>query len=206
MFIFLATGNLLWIIWSMIMIEMTLNYNHVANVLGENGRIFFPSQLIPLTISVCGFFRVVYLRWEQWRNPGFKPSLADDPPVPQKQSTIPKGKSFFKMFSPGTLPPGAITPGGGDVQESVKMVFEDSDLDPDMEGQPAWWRYLASWLPWLAALRQWWNFSKESPTPIMSQRDILEPSHKLRPPESDLEQGRRRGSTMTSPERSSSSP
>jgi hypothetical protein len=182
---FLSIGNLVWIIWSMVMIEVTLNYNHVANVLGENGRIFFPSQLIPMTIGICGFIRVAYLRFEQWRSPvDTKPSLAEDPPMPEKQSTLPKGKTFFRMFSPGTYP-GPLTK--GDREEELKQVFEDSDLDPDMEGKPAWWRYLVAWLPWLQAVNQWWAFFRQPTAPILEPQDQLEPAHILDPSQADLE-------------------
>ena len=187
MFMFLAIGNLAWIIWSMVMVEVTLNYNHVANVLGENGRIFFPSQLIPMTIGICGLVRVGYLRFEQWRDPvGKKPSLENDGPMPQKQSTFPKGRDVFRMFAPET-PPGPITK--VESEEALPQVFEDSDLDSDMAGQAAWWRYTVAWLPWLNSVKQWWAFRQPVKQPVIGPHDHVEPAHILSPPAGDLQAG-----------------
>jgi hypothetical protein len=188
MFMFLSIANLVWIIWSMVMIEVTLNYNHVANVLGENGRIFFPSQLIPMTIGICGFIRVGYLRFEQWRDPeGRKPSLEDDEPMPQRQSTIPRGKDIFRMFAP-VSPPGVMKMTS---EESLPQEFEDSDIDKDMEGQPAWWRYTVAWLPWLNTVKQWWALRQPVKQPVIGPHDHVEPAHILTPPGDDVKSGER---------------
>jgi hypothetical protein len=153
-FYFLRIGNLFWIIFSIIMCENTLNYNYIEEVLGSNGRIFFPSQLLPMVISLCSLLRILYICFERWRSPeDIKPSLANTPYAPTRAATVPRGKGWLKIFSSRTHADGT--------HQEAKEIFEDSDLDPDLVDQPAWWRYLVAWLPWLQAASHW--FKEEKP-------------------------------------------
>lgn len=63
MFQFLRWGNLFWLIWSAVTVEVTLNYNHVNGVLGgkhDDGQLQLPSQLLPFLIGLFSFLRTVY--------------------------------------------------------------------------------------------------------------------------------------------------
>jgi hypothetical protein len=135
------------------MCENTLNYNHVESVLGRNGRIFFPSQLLPMIIGLCSLVRILYICFERWRSPeDIKPSLADRPVTPTRAATVPKGKSWLRAFAPRSHT--------DDMAPKTRASFEGSDLDVDMVGQPAWWRYLVAWLPWLQAASYWFKEEK----------------------------------------------
>lgn len=128
----------------MITVEFTLNYNHVQSVLGWHGHIFFPSQIIPLLIGAFSFVRIVFIRFAQWRSgDDTEPSLARDPTMPARASTMPKGLGWLKVFTAsrrrGPTPADA---------------HEDSDIDPCMEDRTNWQRYLVAWLPWLS-LTKW---------------------------------------------------
>jgi hypothetical protein len=153
---FLRWGNLAWIIFSMITVEFTLNYNRMYDVLGWRGHLFFPSQLIPFIIGVCGLFRVIYVGFEQWRNPDdTEPSLVADKPIsPFRKETRPHGKHALKMFAPKT-----VMDTGHGLRGKLKLpqaLHEDDEMDPLLDGQPAWLRYLVSYLPWLV-LARWWH-------------------------------------------------
>jgi hypothetical protein len=132
------------------MCENTLAYNQIESVLGSNGRIFFPSQLLPMTIGLCSLIRILYLRFERWRSPeDIKPSLADTPETPTRAATVPKGKGWLRAFAPGTHVDGT--------KPTVTHMFEDSDLDESMVNQSVRWRYLVAWLPWLQATSVWFK-------------------------------------------------
>jgi len=153
-FYVLRIVNLFSIIFSMIMVERTLQYNHIESVLGSNGRIFFPSQLLPFTIGLCSLVRVMYLRFEMWRSPeDIKPSLADNQSLPTRAATTPRGKRWLKVFAPRTQIEGASS--------IARRTFENSDVDPDMRDQATWWRYLVAWSPWLYAVSYWFKEQKE---------------------------------------------
>src|ERR1700761_5925959 len=97
-FYFLRVGNFLFILWSMILVECTLNYNHVKEVLGPGKRVFFPSQLIPMIIGAFSFVRLMYKLLEKWRDPNDEPSLPTAPHESKTQQDFPGAKKFFKMF------------------------------------------------------------------------------------------------------------
>lgn len=182
----------------MVMVEMTLNFNHVKNVLGENGRIFFPSQLIPFTIGVAGLLRVMYLSYDDWRNPGnHQASLDRAPTIHHRSSTFPQGKDIFKVFSPANTQT-SMGERKGTTDDS--MQFESSDLDPEVEGTPIWWRFLISWLPWLQALQWFRTRTEPEPHQLRTSRQRSKKLNTARAlpkrtelsdpePKSDLEQG-----------------
>lgn len=149
-FYILRYANIVLIVYSIIKVEFTLNYNHVASVLGENGRIFFPSQLIPTVIGACSLVRVCYIRWETWRSQNdYRPSLAHTPTSPTVKTTLPFGR-IGKIFAPATQT-------DMEARRIEKYPCEDNTLDEGMVGQPLWWRLLVSWLPWLQAASVWWK-------------------------------------------------
>jgi hypothetical protein len=152
------------------MCETTLNYNHVQSVLGRNGRIFFPSQLLPMIIGLCGLVRILYICFERWRSPDdIKPSLADRPVTPTRAATVPRAKSWLRAFAPRS--------NASNTAPVTREAFEGSDLDVDMIGQPAWWRYLVAWLPWLQAASYWFKEEKSEHAEKVkgaAQKDDLE--------------------------------
>ena len=139
-------ANFLWIVFSMIMIEMTLNYNHIKSVLGPGDRIYFPSQLIPMIIGAFSFCRLVYKVYEKWRDPDDEPSLGVDLPLVPSQShqSFPhRFRSFGKIFAPPTElvhPP----------PSPKDMVPEDDDLDELLKNERPWVRYVISYIPWIS--------------------------------------------------------
>ncbi|ORY70156.1 uncharacterized protein BCR38DRAFT_421149, partial [Pseudomassariella vexata] len=140
-------STMFWMILSVIIVEFTLNYNKMYDVLGWRGHLFFPSQLIPLTIGICGFFRVIYVSFEQWRSPeDADPSLSvDEPLTPLKVSSMPHGKNKLKLFARGSTFAGRRT-----------EKHHSNEMDPLLDGQPLYIRLLLSYLPWLVLVR-WWH-------------------------------------------------
>ncbi|KAK3376828.1 hypothetical protein B0T24DRAFT_230306 [Lasiosphaeria ovina] len=71
MFKSLRVLNLFWLLFSAITVEITLNFNHVHNVLGggDNGAggLNLPSQLLPFLTGLFSFIRICYALFkEKW--------------------------------------------------------------------------------------------------------------------------------------------
>ncbi len=154
LFYFLRVANFLWIVWSMITVECTLNFNHVKGVLGPGNRIFFPSQLIPMIIGAFSFVRLGYKLLEKWRDPDDEPSLPQDahtsmftdPENSERSQAFPSKSRMFKLFAPPT----------DTLNHAPKEAPpEDNDIDDLMRDKPPRLRYLVSWLPWLSLLHRW---------------------------------------------------
>jgi len=58
--------NLIWILWSAITIEMTLNWNHVTGTTG-GAALSSTGQQLPTIIGVATFLRVLLMLWRMWR-------------------------------------------------------------------------------------------------------------------------------------------
>jgi hypothetical protein len=68
MFLFLRYGNLVWLLFSAVTVEVTLNFNHVNGVLGgrhDGGQLQLPSQLLPFLIGLFTFLRTLYFLAKQ---------------------------------------------------------------------------------------------------------------------------------------------
>jgi len=127
----------------MLLIEFTLNYNHVSIVLGgtQYVQVHLPAQLIPLLIGIFGFVRISYLRFEQWRSPGsIEPSTVSTEAEPRPSRTFRFGVDVLKAFSPAMAR-----------QRTIKR-HDPSDVDGMQKRRPWPIRYLVSWLPWLSLL------------------------------------------------------
>ncbi|KIW89705.1 uncharacterized protein Z519_09861 [Cladophialophora bantiana CBS 173.52] len=150
-FYFLGIGNFLWILWSMILVECTLNFNHVKEVLGPGNRIFFPSQLIPLIIGCFSFVRLGYKVLEKWRDPEDEPSLPTEPHHSQTHQDFPGPRKLFEVFAPPTK----FVSTGPQVPEDIPP--EDTDIDELVQGELVRVRYIVTWLPWLSLPHRWTN-------------------------------------------------
>ena len=60
--------NLFWILFCLLMVEMTLNKNHMRRTIAQDGGIRFPSQLLPLLIGGLSFIRVLWLIYAEGRD------------------------------------------------------------------------------------------------------------------------------------------
>lgn len=57
----LRIGNPLWLLWSMVTVECTLNFNHIQSVLGgPENDLSNPGQLLPFLVGAFGFVQTVY--------------------------------------------------------------------------------------------------------------------------------------------------
>ena len=150
--------NLFWIVFTIITCEYTLQYNHIQSVLGENGRIFFPSQLIPFAIGIAGLVRVLYLLFETMRSSDHTPSLGRTPSMPKRVLSTPHGRGILKILAPPTQTEDEAVPASPTKPDTS---IENNDLDEEMVRQPLWWRLLVTYLPWLHPFERWRQWQRD---------------------------------------------
>jgi len=146
--------NIIWLVLTAISVEFTLNFNHVHGVLGDAGRIYIPSQLLPMLIGVLSFVRILWIRFENWRSPDdIEPSL---PPTsnarPRRARTFRSPSDVLKLFSPAL---------SRTFMETDQLSKETNASYATVVG-PRWKRYVVGWLPWLS-LVSW--FCKDDDNP-----------------------------------------
>lgn len=62
MYKFLRIANPIWLLWSVLTVEFTLNFNHIEGVLGgPQNSLSTPGQLLPLLVGGFGFIQVLYV-------------------------------------------------------------------------------------------------------------------------------------------------
>jgi hypothetical protein len=142
--------------FSVLMVELTLGYNHATAVLGgpDDNELHLPSELLPLMIGAFSFLRTCWLKFEEWRSPSNPdPSIAvdddgdDDLPARARRSrTMRLGVRVFQAFSESLA-----------ADAGRRAEHEAEELDRLERGRPTPERYLVAWLPWLSLLKRWRN-------------------------------------------------
>jgi hypothetical protein len=145
MFAALRILNLLWMIYSALLVEFSLNFNHITGVLGgpNDNELHLPAQLLPLLLGAFGFVRICWLKFEDWRSPDdHDPSVVTpEAQIHRRSKTLPMGLGALKMFSREM----ART-------RTEKEVHKDDEIDMLEDGMRRRFRYLVAWLPWLSLL------------------------------------------------------
>ena len=172
--------NLFWIIFCGASIEVTLNENHILQALSMNGKIAYPSQLIPLIVGALSFLRVLWLIHEGWKEHIKKESKSGSKHLDAGGGAL-KKESLYQRF----------------VSNIMKIKFVSAMIKPDaMPSQQrsgpcsakrsrSWQlRYLVAFLPWLSTFEFWKHEDKQD-----SSADIegTSPSQLMRHREDDKE-------------------
>lgn len=134
---------MIWIIWSVILVEVSLNFNHVGAVLGgpNDNEVHLPSQILPLLVGLFGFVRTIFLAFKDWRavDGDMEPSEAG-PTEYHRSRTMKFGLDMFQAFSPGMAK---------DIEHKEHKPDEVDDLESKRSRKV---RYLVAVLPWLSLL------------------------------------------------------
>jgi hypothetical protein len=142
-------ANLLWLIFSGLLVEFTLTFNHITAVLGgpHDNELHLPSELLPLLMGAFGFVRICWLKFEDWRSPGdTDPSLAKSDDLPHRSRTLRFGKRMLQVFSASLAK-----------DEARKAEHDANEVDELEKNKSRISRYLVAWLPWLSLLKHWRN-------------------------------------------------
>jgi hypothetical protein len=124
------------------LVEFSLNFNHVSKVLGgpHDNELHLPAQLLPLLIGAFGFLRTCYLLFEHFRSPAeFEPSLAALSPV-QEARTL-HMRDLPLAFSPAMA------------RHSTTTSHDPDEMDELERRRGFGVRYIVAWLPWLSLLK-----------------------------------------------------
>jgi hypothetical protein len=136
--------SFVWLTYSMILVETTLNFNHVQGVLGgpKDNELHLPAQLLPLLIGVASFARILWLTFTAFREPGDEvPSLAVEDGRINRSRSVRMGASLMLLFSPAMS-----------VDAPKEAVHEDDEIDPEEAGRSRATRYFVSMYPWFSLL------------------------------------------------------
>ncbi|KAL5322090.1 hypothetical protein ACEPPN_010059 [Leptodophora sp. 'Broadleaf-Isolate-01'] len=148
--------NFLWLIYSALLIEFSLNFNNATAVLRgrDNGNeLHLPAQLLPLLIGTFGLVRVLYLVVRSKRSPeDTEPSLLDT--YSPKRSRTLKVRNLLLAFSPAMS------------RDSTITKYDPDEVDELERGRPWHVRYLVAWLPWLSILK----YFKDNPKVMKGER------------------------------------
>jgi hypothetical protein len=142
--------NLFWIFFSITTIELTIIWNHVLGVIGPNGKISYPAQLLPLLIGTLGFLRICWLLFQKWLNP--EPDCCDENEVPPEKLNKSNGAP---PATPGVGLGLLSSPSAGS-ERPAAGTGEDSDQSITRHRRLAI-RYLVAYLPWLSQFQFWKN-------------------------------------------------
>jgi hypothetical protein len=134
--------NLIWLIYSILLVEFTLNFNNMNAVLGgpNNNEVHLPAQLLPLMVGAFGFLRICYLSFEAWRSPGDATPSVVAPGQPRDSRTLHFGPDLLQAFSPAMG------------QKSTEKAPSPDEVDEVVGRRSRSVRYLVAWMPWLSLL------------------------------------------------------
>jgi hypothetical protein len=125
------------------MVEMTLIWNHVTQVLGPNGQITYPAQLLPMMIGALSFLRICWLLFQRWQNPPEECGEEDE--------ATPRAPPNTSQAGLGLLPsPSAYS------EAKSGVIGQDNDTSI-VRNRSVVMRYMVAYLPWLSQFDFWKN-------------------------------------------------
>lgn len=133
------------------MVELTLNWNHVTQVLGPNGNITYPAQLLPMMIGALSFARICWLLFKRWHFPEPDCCEENEHQVPQQQKTAIPPQPTFETFKEVVSP---LSSSFTQVESTNADVGKEQDTSLMRTRGPVK-RYLVAYLPWLSQFDSW---------------------------------------------------
>ena len=130
-------ANAVWLVYSALMVEFTLNYNHITGVLGgeHEGGLQLPSQLLPFLVGLFSFIRICYQLFKERMGAPKKTAVEPD----AAEAAADAGFDDLQVFD-GSEP----NRPGPDTQPPPPLRSDSHQA----RGTPLV-RYLFAWLPWL---------------------------------------------------------
>lgn len=178
-----GTFNLIWMLFMMTLIEITLNENKILGVLGARGTVstdtlLQPGQLLPLLIGTFSFTRCLFITFELYRHPDgdISPSLgrAESKRGTKVNTNAKRSSNVFKMFAAANEVPEEEH---NLVQQSPKEDAEKA-VDPFMnfyKRLTPFQKVMVTWLPWLSLLF-FWPWTEDRGLPVPQDEDHSSPA------------------------------
>ncbi|ETI28424.1 hypothetical protein G647_00873 [Cladophialophora carrionii CBS 160.54] len=179
-YIFLSCFNLFWLVFAIASIEVTLNLNHIQNVLGAGGT-RGAGQVIPALIGLISFFRVLYelacqhVPWLKKKQEEDAPDVYDLASPTEHKDTNGLGLTHGAYSSALQNDDPAQTAGVSATLNRPPTILYPLHRTTDTHGRPRQnrrslsHRILLAWLPWLNMF-QW---ARQSLTPDLIRNSAL---------------------------------
>jgi hypothetical protein len=130
------------------MVELTLNWNHVTQVLGPNGNITYPAQLLPLMIGALSFLRICWVLFKRWQFP--EQDCCDESQVGQQRT----GMSRRAPFTTPQVGLGLLSPPSAHLKDTYTIVGQEYNTSM-IRNKSSVKRYLVAYLPWVSQFDFW---------------------------------------------------
>jgi hypothetical protein len=130
------------------MVELTLNWNHVTQVLGPNGNITYPAQLLPMMIGALSFLRICWILFKRWHFP--EPDCCDENQIPHQRMVMSR-EAPFDTPQKGL---GLLSSPSDHREGTTAVVGQEYDTSMVRNRSP-FKRYLVGYLPWLSQFDFW---------------------------------------------------
>jgi hypothetical protein len=142
LFNILRVFNLGWIVFCAVLIELTLNENHMLRTLAKWGDIAFPAQLLPLLVGVLSFARVLWFMLLDWVDTGDEAVIAD-PAHPHRSAAAKSLRGRLRLL-----------PSWNDAKQR-RPVAGTKPNDGEDRHKPIHYRWVVGYLPWLSVFPFW---------------------------------------------------
>lgn len=178
-----STFNLIWMLFNMTLIEITLNENHIQGVLGAQGTastatLLSPGQLLPMLIGTFSFTRCLFIAFELYRYPDgdISPSLgrADSRRETKVKADAKRASNVLKLFSTAN----EISEEEHELVERSQKEAHDKATDPFLNFHKRltpFQKVMVTWLPWLSLLF-FWPWTEDRGLPVSQHDDHPSPS------------------------------
>jgi len=154
--------SLIWLIFSAMLAEFTLNFNHIQAVLGgpNDNELHLPAQLLPLLIGAFSFLRILWLTVTAYREPGdANPSIVDEDHMVHKARTLRMGLSYLQLFSPALA-----------VDARKEAPYHPDTMDPLQKRRSTVVRYFIGVMPWFSLLKVFRNQDDDNEADVGKKR------------------------------------
>jgi hypothetical protein len=182
--------NFFWIVFCAAIIEMTLNENHMLDVLSQNiDGLRSPAQLVPLCIGAASFLRTCYLIiHEHGKN---VVEILHEEAIGSPTSTIYKIRRAVELTIHRFVFPAAMH--GQNPDDHSEEALGHTGVAPENRqghysahgNYPAWVRYAVAYLPWLASFgtlfSKPFHHSQGLPTTMSGDYSQIEKEEAMKP-------------------------
>lgn len=165
-FTFCRWGNLVWMLFALIMVELTIVWNH-ATAVTDGATLSQPSQLLPFLVGALGLVRIIYIiaidtfteRAEEEEDAGEEASASHGTPqdenINNTTTTAPSALPLLEKINSVTSttiarPSSAATTTTPASPVRMRPELRRAETASRILERSASVRYLVAWLPWLS--------------------------------------------------------
>jgi hypothetical protein len=142
-------------IFVVIMVELTLNWNRVANVVGPNGQIAFPAQLLPLLIGAFSLIRIIFLLFWEIYEPEDKEQGETATAPPADAAGNLSAANEARAAHQGLDLKETTVSSPTSYSKATTVIGHDQNHNPVPIRRSLFERYMVAWLPWLSQFPFW---------------------------------------------------